>query len=251
MTSLVVSPCSNPDMELEEVFAAYAALGYTQFEMFTEWAKSHAEVEDAPAPYLELAKRYGFAYTSMHLPPINEDLEGSLERAVRGARFARDLGAGVVLFKATSRPLYLQAAGRFLDAIAGLGVTPVLQNHCGTPLSSLEDCAEVIAGLHDSRLRTLLEVGHFHKAGVPWAEAYPLLRGSLALVHLKDMVGPRPVPFGTGEVDFPGLFAQLKADGYSGNFVIEMEVPHQTRAQTLQLLGEAREYIEALLDRDI
>lgn len=246
MTNLVVSPCSNPDMGLEEALAAYAALGYTQFEMFTEWAASHAEVEADPAPYVALAKRYGFTYTSMHLPPVNEDMEGSLERAVRGARFARALGARVVLFKAASRLLYVQTARLFLDAIAGLGVTPVLQNHCGTPISTLADFTAVIEGIHDPRMQTLLEVGHFCQAGVPWPEAYRLLRGSIALVHLKDMLGPTPVPFGTGEVAFSSLFAQLKADGYAGNLVIEMEVPNRTRAQTLQLLGEAREYIAAL-----
>jgi sugar phosphate isomerase/epimerase len=246
MSNLVVSPCSSPDLELEGALSAYSALGYTKFEVFTSWARSAFDIATDPGPYVALGRRYGMAFTSLHLPPVEEDMAQTLDRAVQAARFAQAVGASVVLFKAVSRPVYIQAARPFLDAIEGLGITPVLQNHYGTPISSLEDFREVLDGIGDLRMKTLLEVGHFHKAGVRWPEGYALLEGRIALVHLKDMIGPTPVPFGAGEVDFAGLFARLKTDGYNGDLVIEMEAESPDREQTLAWLGEGREFVETL-----
>ncbi len=56
------------------------------------------------------------------------------------------------------------------------------------------------------RLLTLPEVGHFHSADVGWREAAEALGDSVALVHIKDQIGRQSVPFGTGEIDLPGLF---------------------------------------------
>lgn len=58
----------------------------------------------------------------------------------------------------------------------------------------------------NERLRAAARVGGL------WAEGFDLLGESIALVHVKDQVGPQSVPFGTGEVDLPGLFAHMKAE---------------------------------------
>jgi sugar phosphate isomerase/epimerase len=239
--TLAISPCCNPELTLEEALAAYAPLGFTQFEAFTTWAKSALDITADPDAYARLAARHGFRFTSFHLPPVDDDVDASLARAVNAARFAKAVGARIVLFKATSRRLYIGAAGPFLDAIEGLGLTPVLQNHYGTPISSLEDFREVLAGIGDARMKTLLEVGQFHAAGVSWRAGYELLGTSVALVHIKDQIGRQSVPYGRGEIDLPGLFAQLRADGYTGDYVVEMEVAD--RENTLRYLAEAVVYL--------
>lgn len=240
---LVASPCSNPRMALEAVLKAYSDLGYHKFEVFSSWAKSAFDINKPPAFYLKKGSQYGITFTSMHLPPIENDMESSLARALKAACFAEAIGAKVVLYKAASRPLYIQGAKPFLDAIEGLGVTPVLQNHYGTPITSLEDFQEVIEGINDPRMKTLFEVGHFHKAGVAWRRAYDLLGDSVALIHIKDMRGKDPVPFGTGEVDLPALVTHMRSVGYTGDYVVEMEVCRDNEAQTLEYLGAAREYM--------
>jgi sugar phosphate isomerase/epimerase len=240
MDRLVASPACNPEMSLDEALAAYAGLGFTQFEAFTSWAQSALDLAQDPQVYRDKAARYGMRFTSFHLPPIDEDAT-SLERALRAARFAADLGARVVLYKATSRPRYIEAAGPFLDGIAGLGLVPVVQNHYGTPVTTLEDVREVHRGIDDARMRALLEVGHFHSAGVHWREAAEFLGDRIALVHIKDQVGRQSVPYGTGEVDLPGLFAYLRRQGYAGNYVLEMEVAD--RENTLAYLRDAIAYV--------
>ncbi|MCC7353421.1 MAG: sugar phosphate isomerase/epimerase [Anaerolineae bacterium] len=244
MENIVVSPCSDPEMTPEEAVAAYARLGYRKFEVFTGWGPTKRvnafDMERDPAYYLELGRCCGMRFTSAHLPPVKDDLD--LARAVQTARFAQAIGAGIVIFKATSRPNYIKAAGPFLDAIQGLGITPVLQNHAGAPLSTLDDYREVLAGIRDPRMKTLLEVGQFHSVGTSWQEGYDLLGDSVALVHIKDQIGRQSVPFGKGEIDLPGLFRHMRSVGYTGDFVVEMEVAD--RENTLQYLAEARDYLQ-------
>lgn len=239
---IAVSPCSNPAMELDEVLGAYSSLGYENFEVFIGWAHSAFDYHGDPEFYLERGRRFGVNFTSMHLPEVrSSQLEESLEEALMAARFADAIGAEVVLYKASDRPTYIQAAGPFLAAVQDLGVTPVIQNHFGTPLTTLDDVRTVYEAIDDARLSTLLEVGHFHSAGVGWHEAAEYLGGSIALVHVKDQVGKESVAFGEGEIDLPGLFQYMDEHDYAGRYVVEMEV--EDSENTLQYLGEAREYV--------
>jgi sugar phosphate isomerase/epimerase len=241
MERFVASPCSDPDLGLDEVLVRYSGMGFCKFEAFSSWAKSAFDVNGDPAYYRQRAEQAGLAITSFHLPPVEDDDGRSLDNAIRAAGFARSLGAEVVLFKAASIDIYIASASHFLDGIASVGVLPVLQNHFGTAISTLDDFERVLAGIGDDRMMTLLEVGHFHSAGVSWREGYALLKDSMALVHIKDQVGRQSVPFGTGEVDLPGLFKQLQQDGYRGNFVVEMEVAD--KENTERYLIEALQYL--------
>ncbi len=241
MDNLIVSTASNPDMAFEEVVAAYAGAGYRKFEGYCTWTNSAFDIEKDPGYYLDFGRRHRMTFASVQLPTINDNFEASLAKSIRAARFARAIGASVVVYRANSRPNYIRAARPFLEAINGLGVTPVLQNHCQTSIKTLEEYREVIEGIADSRMKTLLEVGHFHSAGIHWHEACKLLGGSIALVHLKDQVGEQGVPFGTGQVDLRGLFGHLRGLGYGGDRVVEMEV--QDKENTLRYLAEARAYI--------
>ena len=187
MERLVATPCSAPKWTLEEVLSAHAELGFTKYEAFIGWVKSALDLSADPAGYVELAGRYGMRFLSMHMPPVGDDVDASLAAAIEAAEFAAALGAEVVLFKATSRANYIAAGPGFLDALDDLRMTAVIQNHCGSPLHGVEDVLEVLEGVGDERLGALLEVGHFHQAGVPWDEAYAELQGRVALVHVKDI----------------------------------------------------------------
>jgi sugar phosphate isomerase/epimerase len=246
MEHLVASPCCDPDLTLDEAMAKYSAIGFRKFEAFTGWVKSALDPQADPAGYLDVAARHGMRFLSMHLPAVGDDIAAGVERSVRAARFARAIGAEVVLVKATSRPNYIEAAPAILDALGELSLTPVIQNHNGSPLTTVGDCREVLDGVADPRLKALLEVGHFHVAGIPWEEAYPHLRGRVALVHLKDIAGGKSVPFGTGEVDFAGLIGALRADGYAGDYVVELE--DDCRKDTDRYLREAVELLRPLID---
>ncbi len=221
---LTISPCCHSGMALEPLLEAYANLGFRNFEVFTTWAKSAVDLDRDPLEYLELAGRYGMKFTSFHLPCIDEDSDAAVERSIRAMRFAKALGCSAAIYKGKTRGLMIRHAKRFLDATEGLGVTPVMQNHVGTAITTGDDYVQVIRGIDDERMKCLLEVGMFHSIGVKWREGYDLLgRDRIALVHVKDQVGAQPVPFGTGEVDLPGLFKHLESEGYRGKIVVELD----------------------------
>ena len=242
MFTIAVSPCSNPEMSLDEALAAYSRLGYSRFEMFTSWAKSAADYLDDPQPYLDLAAKHGFSYCAIHLPALIDDLDKSIAEAVQACRFGVEIGCRVAIVKTSSKANLFAGAEDLLDAIADLPIVPVLQNHKGTAISTLEDCLEALSGVHDPRMQCLLEVGHFHSVGVPWRIAYEALRGRVRHVHIKDQIGPQSIPFGKGEIDLSGLFARLVEDGYEGDVVVEMEV--RDRENTLAYLADALQYIK-------
>jgi len=237
---LVASPCCHPDLSLESALALYADLGLRKFEAFTHWVASALDIHADPAAYRHVAAAHAMQFVSFHLPPVDGD-PASFERSVEAARFAREVGASVVLFKADSRPRYIEAARPWLDAIEGLGLVPVVQNHAGSPITSLDDMGEVLDGIAEPRMQAVLEVGHFHTAGVPWRNACDRLGDRIALVHIKDQIGRQSVPFGAGEIDLPGLFRHLSSMGYTGDVVVEMEV--EDRENTTRYLREAVDYL--------
>ena len=224
MGNLAASPCSNPELTLEDALIAYRHIGFHKFEAFDSWVASALDVTGDPTAYRNQAAGYEMTFSSMHLPPVGDDMNESIDRAVAACRFAEGIGAPVVLYKADTIENYIRAAGRFLDTIDDIAVTPVVQNHAGSAIATLADYRRVLDGIDDPRMQTVLEVGHFHSAGVRWQDGYDLLAERIALVHIKDQIGARPVPFGTGEIDLPELFERLAADGYAGDIVVEMEL---------------------------
>ena len=64
---IAVSPCSNPDMSLDDVLRAYSSLGYSRFEVFTSWTKSAFDYCADPEQYLRKGQRFSMKFTSLHL----------------------------------------------------------------------------------------------------------------------------------------------------------------------------------------
>lgn len=224
---LVGSPCCLPLLSQQVLYPAYQKLGFTKYEAFSHWAKCRHEWTRNAEDDCRTAGQYGLQITSYHLPPITENLEVSLADAIAAARYASRLGAKIVLFKATKKEFFGLVGKRFLDAIEDekLNLTPVLQNHAGSAISTLQDYRDVFALLdHDPRIRAILEVGHLQRLGIHWREGWDLLQDRIALIHVNDIRNGKSVLYETGEVDFIGLISQVKTSGYAGDIVVELEL---------------------------
>lgn len=247
---LVASPCCLPKMSLAELLPKYRELGFTKFEGFSRWAEARFDYTQDPAQVRHTLAAQGFTLTSFHLPPITEDIEASLDAALAAARFASRAGNGVVvLFKAAFKELFGRTARQFLDAIEAenLNVTPVLQNHLGSAISTLDDYRSVLAEIDDPRMKAVLEVGHFQRAGVHWRDGWDLLGDRIALIHVNEIRDGRSVHFGTGEVDFPGLMKHVRNSRSTGDIVVELELEnHATNPdETLRGLKQAVTYLNS------
>jgi sugar phosphate isomerase/epimerase len=229
LTRLVGSPCCLPGLGERELFSTYRALGFTKYEGFSVWPEcKHPWTGDAEAAKQRAAEQ-GLRFTSYHLAPISEDVEKSFEDAVAGARFAERLGAEIVLFKAKTLELFESVGKRFLNTLKSerINVRPVLQNHAGSAISTLADFERAIAAFDgDPAIEAILEVGHFQRVGIHWKAGWDLLRERVALIHVNEIRAGKSVHYGTGEVDFAGLIQYVKSSGYTGNIVVELELPN-------------------------
>jgi len=241
MDRLVASPASVPKMDLDTALARFSAIGFRKFEVWTNWANSAFDIEQDPAFYLAKGREYGLTFPVVHLETLRPNKPELFERAVKATRFAKAIGAGIVSFKARPRALYIEQTSSFLDAVAALGIHVVVQNHANSAIETLDDVREVHDRIADERLKALLEVGHFHTYGVGWKEACDYLGDRIVHVHVWDRKGAQAVPFGTGEIDLPALFRHLTAMGYTGDFLVEMEIDDQELA--MQYFGEALVYL--------
>lgn len=227
---------------LDEVLEAYAAFGYRRFEVYSDGRASALDFRMPPEFYVQKAIGLGLTFSSMHLSVIRDDMvEADFARAVSQAMYARDLGIKVVVFKAHTKAVYIEQGVKFLDAVCGHGIVPVIQIHEGGAFNDLDDLLEVFRGIDDPRMKFLLEVGTLHAFGIVWKQACDVLQGRIALVHVKDMVGRQSVPYGAGEVDIPGLFRQMRQHGYEGDFVIEIDPAD--KENTRRYISEALAYL--------
>lgn len=251
---LVASPCCLPKKPLEWLLPKYRALGFKKFEGFSRWAEARLDYTADPTEIRRQFAAAGFRVTSFHLPPVTEAIAGTLPDALKAARFAAALEDGAkVLFKASSKETLVRSARSFLDGLTegGIAVVPVLQNHHGSAISSLEDYREVLAGIDDPRMKAVLEVGHFQRVGVDWRAGWELLADRIALIHVNDIRDGRSVHFGTGQVDFPGLMKHIRNSGYAGDIVVELELENNAVApeETLAGLTTAIEHLTACYEQ--
>ncbi|MFO8007160.1 MAG: hypothetical protein R6V05_05415 [Candidatus Brocadiia bacterium] len=117
MEQLVASPVCDPDMDLEKSLRTYSGVGFSKFEAFTGWTAARLDPAGDPEEYRRVADRCGMRIVSVHLPAIRADEDESLGWAVHTARFAHEVGAEVVIFKADSLETYARTAGPFPEAV--------------------------------------------------------------------------------------------------------------------------------------
>lgn len=76
------------------------------------------------------------------------------------------------------------------------------------------------------------DLGHWPKSGINPLDAVKKLAGHIIGVHLKDIAAYndpklRDVPVGTGVVDFPAIFRELKKQNFKGHIYIERDAEDQ------------------------
>ena len=161
---------------------------------------------------------------------VADHLEG-LRRAAEGAHIlGTKLIRGFTFWKNDALTPD-QIADRFvpvLDLLAAEDITMVLESEPSVNTGNMAALAGFLSLVHHPRLQALYDPGNEicdPKAPPPWPSGYGMLRPWLAHVHIKDMVrtpgGYDPACIGQGQVDFRGIFASLREDGYSGYAVLE------------------------------
>lgn len=116
-----------------------------------------------------------------------------------------------------------------VDSLAGVyGMKVALHNHWkGTSAYWHPD--SVLAALKNHpNFRVCADIGHWPKSGINPVEGLKKLEGHLIALHLKDIAAYndpklKDVPVGTGVIDFPAVFKELKRQNFSGHIIIERD----------------------------
>ncbi len=179
-------------------------------------------------------------------------LEGRIAATKAALQLAYDLGSRVVLNHLGEIPPADDAGCRLLvDVLSDLATW---SHHVGATLcaeagrAAPADLARLIAALPEGGLTCDLVTGSLLVHGYDPAEAVEILGGHIASVHATDAVaGPfagrgRAVILGTGQVDFPPVFAKLDERHYDGWIGLEPVEPRQAHSE----LGDAIHFLRAL-----
>jgi inosose dehydratase len=177
-------------------------------------------------------------------------LDANLALHVSNARFLQQVG-GLYLQVTDERPAGRQpvpddyrrmgwALSELGRRTADLGITLALHPHMGALSQSPAEVRRVMDASDSRLVRMGLDVAHYAQAGGDPVEAVRGYAGRLLFLHIKDVESPLPggapesyrfVELGRGRVDLPGVFDALKAVGFDGWAIVELdEVPDKARS---------------------
>jgi L-ribulose-5-phosphate 3-epimerase len=140
---------------------------------------------------------------------------------------AKQLG---VQFVTTEPPLNMWDS---IDSLAGAyGIKVAIHEHWRGMSHYWNPDTTLMAIKGHPNFGVCADLGHWPKSGINPLDAVKKLSGHIIAVHLKDIAtynNPKlvDVPVGTGIVDFPAIFQELKRQGFTGPVYIERDAVDQ------------------------
>ncbi|MEO7801165.1 MAG: sugar phosphate isomerase/epimerase family protein [Ginsengibacter sp.] len=136
---------------------------------------------------------------------------------------AKSLG---VHFVTTEPPLDMWDS---LDSLAGAyGIKIAIHEHWIGVSHYWNPDTTLMALKNHPNFGVCADLGHWPKSGVNPLDAVKKLSGHIIAIHLKDIAAYNntalvDVPIGTGVIDFPAIFAELKKQDFNGHIYIERD----------------------------
>ena len=140
---------------------------------------------------------------------------------------AKQLG---VLFVTTEPPLNMWDG---IDSLAGsYGIKVAIHEHWKGVSHYWDTDTTLMAIKNHPNFYVCADLGHWPKSGINPLDAVKKLSGHIIALHLKDIAAYndpslKDVPVGTGVVDFPAIFQELKRQGFNGHIYIERDAEDQ------------------------
>ena len=253
---LSCSSCCVPKLSLDEALTLFVDAGYAYFETFTTWTGARLDAHDVDsADVKRRIQDSGLRLSSLNIENFRAEAEADyaarMDRQKRNMEWAVELGCGQVNFKGGARTeedtrALIRGATELARFCEDLPVALAVASHHGNRVQDLSDIRRVLGEVDHPKLGLLLDIGHFHSAGEPIPPIIDAQAHRLSLVHTKDQIGTRSVPFGEGEIDNADLLRRVSATGYDGFLVVEVEV--EDDANSPRYVREARPYLQTILD---
>ena len=136
---------------------------------------------------------------------------------------AKQLG---VIFVTTEPPLNMWDS---IDSLAGAyGIKVAIHEHWKGMSHYWNPDTVLLAIKNHPNFGACADLGHWPKSGINPVEGIKKLSGHIIAIHLKDIAAfndptLKDVPAGTGVVNFPAIFAELKKQNFKGHIYIERD----------------------------
>jgi len=155
-------------------------------------------------------------------------LEDSRREARRQIEHADRLGLKFVLSMGVDPPdqfeHYFQVMADAAAYSQDWGIQVVMKPHGGISAAA-DEMLRCVERVNHPNFRLWFDAGNIiHYTGKDPIEELKRLEGLVTGFCAKDCLGPKGdvmIPFGTGKVDFPGVFVQLKAMRFDGPVMVE------------------------------
>jgi sugar phosphate isomerase/epimerase len=244
---------------LDETLAAVKAAGYTTVGLLTRTKTDPFIAAEATPEYLDSLKRTlaasGLtanmgALRSRHDVPLEETVLG-LQKEIDHAAF---LGLSSVMTFGIDDPAlfdrYFQAMARAAAYGAEKGVRVVMKPHGGSSGASAEIAAAMKKVGHRN-FTIWYDAGNiiYYTGKDPVEELKPIVE-HVSGFCAKDCAEPKGevmIQFGTGKVDFAGVFKVLKSAGFKGPIMVECCAVADTPEATAVNARANREFLEKVL----
>ena len=169
--------------------------------------------------------------------------DSTIKSWVKQFEIARFLGAK---FVTTEPPLDMWDS---IDSLAGtFGIKVAIHEHWKGVSRYWNPDTTLMALKNHPNFDVCADLGHFPKSGIDPLEAVKKFDGHLIAIHLKDIAAfnnpaLKDVRVGTGVVNFPAIFQELKRQNFKGPIYIErdsIEKPNNLASvrQTLKYYNE-------------
>jgi inosose dehydratase len=240
-----------PSQPVEEKIADCAEIGFPAFETFGHVIEQYPG--GAPA-FRDLLARHGVRYAASYcartyIDPARADED--IEQVMRWARLSEEVGAETIVVSCQRREKDSYSAeeyaglARTLNTLGArirdeLGLLTSLHPHTGTPVERPEEIARVVEALDPKACTFGPDTGQIAQAGGDAVDVVHRYRDVVGHVHVKDYGGTPVarqadgtvqdptgysgyVPVGSGVIDFVPMFRDLKAAGFTGWLMVELD----------------------------
>jgi sugar phosphate isomerase/epimerase len=248
------STCSIPKYDLEAAVATFKRTGYDYMEAFTTWTNCSLGPGTVPPGEVKaLLAKHGVGLSSLNGHGITassrEGLDECIVPILGDLRYARELGLKRLNIRGAKQDqpmdVFVEGLRTVAQEAAAMDMGLIIGNHSGNRLERPEDLTTAFEGAGADNIGILVDAGHFYSVDVDPAGAIRELGEHLELFHIKDQIGRQSVPFGTGEMDLPGMLQAARDVGYDGFIVVEMEV--EDADNTEEYLAGAKTCLDELL----
>lgn len=215
-----------------------SALGYPGIQLR---ANVLSEFPD-PHPLHDLLASHGLVFVALSSDggtPLDPRLQqAAISRHVENARYLQLAGGKYLQVMGAfstqpATPAEYRATGRFLTEVgkraSDFGIQTGFHNHMGSMGQTPEQVAQILDATDPRYVKLELDVAHYFQGGGDPAAAIRTYRDRLLFLHLKD-VKPAPTKdgyefteLGRGKVDFPAIFAALRAIHFRGWGIVELD----------------------------